>query len=77
MLKYSKRRIIENKFIQKGLNYKIVMGASNFILVATYVELGIGITFVALGFELNKYLLEKRYHIYRLNTSLNPIILHL
>lgn len=60
LLKYSKRRMLEKKFIQEGLSYNIAMEASNFILASTYVELGIGITFVALGFELNKYLPEKK-----------------
>jgi LysR family cys regulon transcriptional activator len=55
LMKYSKRRMLEKKFIQEGLSYKIAMEASNFILASTYVELGIGIAFVALGFELNKY----------------------
>ena len=60
MLKYSKRRILEKKFIQEGLKYQVAMEASNFILASTYVELGIGIAFVALGFELNKFLPEKK-----------------
>lgn len=60
LLKYSKRRMLEKKFIQEGLSYNIAMEASNFILASTYVELGIGIAFVALGFELNKYLPEKK-----------------
>ena len=60
ILEYSQRRILEKKFIQEGLNYQIVMEASNFILSSTYVELGIGITFVALGYELNKILPQKK-----------------
>ncbi len=60
ILKYSKRRILEKTFIQEGLNYQVAMEASNFTLASTYVELGVGIAFVALGFGFKEFLPEKK-----------------
>jgi DNA-binding transcriptional LysR family regulator len=60
ILKYSLRVKLEKKFMKEGLNYRIAMEASNFMLAATYVELGIGITFAAMGYELDKILPKKK-----------------
>jgi len=55
ILKYSYRRMLEKKFAQKGLKYKIAMEASTFELASTYVELGFGIAFAALGYEMHTF----------------------
>lgn len=52
-LKYQIRRFLVNKFEELGIDYKIVMEASTIELGSKYVEMGLGISIVPLGFGLD------------------------
>ncbi|MBN1256015.1 MAG: LysR family transcriptional regulator [Deltaproteobacteria bacterium] len=52
-LKYVIRRFLVNKFEEFGIDYKIVMEASTIELGSKYVEMGLGISLVPLGFGLD------------------------
>jgi DNA-binding transcriptional LysR family regulator len=52
-LKYQTRRFLISKFEELGIDYKIVMEASTIELGSKYVEMGLGISIVPLGFGLD------------------------
>jgi DNA-binding transcriptional LysR family regulator len=52
-LKYQMRRFLVNKFEEQGIDYKIVMEASTIELGSKYVEMGLGVSIVPLGFGLD------------------------
>lgn len=52
-LAYRSRQFLVNNFEQHGIDYKIVMEASTIELGSKYVEMGLGISIVPSGFELD------------------------
>lgn len=50
--KYPYRRILEERFQKQGIDYHILMESSNVELSATYVEMGLGISFATIIMEL-------------------------
>jgi len=57
-LKHTFREKLERRFEALGINYRIIMESSNIVLSAQYVEVGLGISVVAMGFGLKR--LKKR-----------------
>ena len=50
--KYPYRKILEERFQQQGIDYHILVESSNVELSATYVEMGLGISFATIIMEL-------------------------
>ena len=70
-LKFTCRRILEDRFQKLGLDYQIVMESSNVELTSLYVEMGLGISFATVVRDLPA--LEKRNLAFiPMNTLLKP-----
>lgn len=54
-LKHTFREKLERRFEALGINYRIIMESSNIVLSARYVEVGLGISVVAMGFGLSRF----------------------
>ena len=50
--KYTYRKVLEQRFQKQGIDYHIIMESSNVELSATYVEMGLGISFATVIIEL-------------------------
>jgi len=53
-LKHTYREKLERRFEALGINYRIIMESPNIVLSARYVEAGLGISVVAMGFGLKR-----------------------
>ena len=51
-LKYTARTLLEKKFEELGIDYRIIMEASTFDLASRYVEMGLGVLFAILATDL-------------------------
>ncbi len=70
-LRFTCRRILEDRFQKLGLDYQIVMESSNVELTSLYVEMGLGISFATVVRDLPA--LEKRSLAFiPMNTLLKP-----
>ncbi len=70
-LRFTCRRILEDRFQKLGLDYQIVMESSNVELTSLYVEMGLGISFATVVRDLPA--LEKRNLAFiPMNTLLKP-----
>ena len=70
-LRFTCRRILEDRFQKLGLDYQIVMESSNVELTSLYVEMGLGISFATVVRDLPA--LEKRNLVFiPMNTLLKP-----
>jgi len=70
-LRFTCRRILEERFQELGLDYQIVMESSNVELTSLYVEMGLGISFATVVRDLPA--LEKRNLAFiPMNTLLKP-----
>ncbi|MDH3962465.1 MAG: LysR family transcriptional regulator substrate-binding protein, partial [Deltaproteobacteria bacterium] len=70
-LRFTCRRILEERFQKLGLDYQIVMESSNVELTSLYVEMGLGISFATVVRDLPA--LEKRNLAFiPMNTLLKP-----
>lgn len=70
-LRFTCRRILEERFQKLGLDYRIVMESSNVELTSLYVEMGLGISFATVVRDLPA--LEKRNLAFiPMNTLLKP-----
>ena len=70
-LRFTCRRILEERFQKLGLNFQIVMESSNVELTSLYVEMGLGISFATVVRDLPA--LEKRNLVFiPMNTLLKP-----
>ena len=70
-LRFTCRRILEDRFQKLGFDYQIVMESSNVELTSLYVEMGLGISFATVVRDLPA--LEKRNLVFiPMNTLLKP-----